>query len=139
MMLIMTLRHRLAGLFWAAILIVVVQFVPTPASAHVGHVHAAPAVQGTLVVDSASGGAADSNETRIEVLSAGEAPAGTATEGACGYGCCSSGLGCCGGAITVLPQQLPDIGTDEEQPLPKLGAHVGVPPNTLVRPPKIFA
>ena len=138
----MALGHKLAGMLCAAILIVALQLVPSTAFAHAGHAHGSPGVNSIISseiepVDTAQ---ADKRRSEVSVYSADLNRFGTGTTGGCTGGCCSSpGLGCCGGAIAVPLQDLPDLASVPPPPMLKIAPVSGVDPDALIKPPKVLA
>jgi hypothetical protein len=146
-------RHRVAGLIWAAILVIAVQFVTNAAVAHAGHHHHdqhAAHQQGSLTVQpSSEQGAAGyrlakltATSKTIEVaLMAVNDPAGPAGLAAsCIGGCGGSGLGCCsaaaiaGSALALARLDSPG-GVIAFKPV-KPGS---IDPEALAKPPKNLA
>jgi hypothetical protein len=138
MMRTMAARHRLAGLIFAAILIVAFQFVPSLAYAHLSHGHGSPSLSAPTGVEIPSE-TADASGTSIEVLTAAvEAPAsGLVMFGSCITGCSGTGHSCCGGGAMIVPvQNLPELKSERTRLLPGFDERSGIVPDAPGRPPK---
>ncbi|HEY1364488.1 MAG TPA: hypothetical protein VGF60_19755 [Xanthobacteraceae bacterium] len=146
------LVRRLAGLIWAAILVVAVQAVPGTAFAHSGHAHhssiAAAAAAAAAAAPAGPAGAAQAalrgvDRERSAHPALASAPpqdeTSTAPTGGCSGGCCGGGVGCCGAVLVgpVPPLSLPRAGA-EIFPL-SFDERAGIQPDALARPPKILA
>lgn len=143
-------KHRLAGLIWATILVIAVQFVPNAAMAHSGHQHMAASepgatsqtivpVQGIAARDAVAD-VAKPKAPASQLAASDKRDHASRPSTGCVGGCCGSGLGCCSAA--ALPgsgQALPQFDTRAEI----VAFDVGIPSvidfETLARPPKLVA
>src|SRR4051794_11757259 len=102
--------HPLAGLIWAAVLVIAIQFVPTLAFAHAGHSH-----QSSGTVTSTHAKAPDvaiseaSSPRYLQVVTAASdarprSSCSAETSGCIGK-CCGNGM-CCGAAVLKAPEQV---------------------------------
>jgi hypothetical protein len=148
----MRLRHRLAALIWAAILLVAAQWVTAPAFAHPGHSHEhhASAARSSSVQDAHGYTASDAGSDQVHAtqlrkldlaLGAVNAPepAASIPSGGCTGGCCGTSMGCCGAALFASPNTLPDF-----RSATKIIAFVyergsGIEPEASAPPPRSLA
>jgi hypothetical protein len=144
----MSPRHRLAALVWAAIFMVVAQFVAGSASAHSGHSHDHSAV-------SRSSPAAqlphDGNATTEAQLRRSEkvefsvsaleraGPPNSPQSGGCTGGCCGNGIGCCGAVLASCSNCLPDFRVQTKIVSLAFDRRSGIDPEPLGRPPRTLA
>ncbi|MGB3271947.1 MAG: hypothetical protein WBA66_03505 [Xanthobacteraceae bacterium] len=142
----MRLKHGLAFLVCAAIVMIAAQFVAGPALAHSGHLHTHSAPFYSAAAQAAHqdypapiAGAASAGESHLTASPSerGELPPAQAS--GCAGGCCSHGVGCCGAAIAASAFPLPDFGTQDQRPSAPVGYGAGADPDTLTRPPRTLA
>src|SRR5262245_2100391 len=143
MMAIMALKQKLAGLIFAAIVVVALQLVPNLAYAHAGHDHHGPAV--TVPVPAASV-QPTANETRSAASARAELKAAashhqpaSAPAGTCVGGCCGTGMGCCGSILIVSEQVIPPVDDTADIVASVLNERPGLDPDALKRPPRILS
>jgi hypothetical protein len=139
----MLLRHRLARLIWTAIFVIAVQLVAGPASAHRGHFHThSPAAhvsatqsadQGRLVIKTQL--VAEQADIFVGTPDQPDLPVSTQS-GGCPGGCCGSGVGCCGAALAVSSNSLPDVRAMVAVVLFAFRRSSGMDPEGLARPPR---
>ena len=139
----MALRHRIIGLIWAAVLVIVVQFVPSIASAHSGHEHAAAAAgvthAGTVKQQAHQATERATNEAALAEPRQQNRETSIPSGGACTGGCCGTGLGCCGAVLTDSTASLFHVARRGPLIEPILDQLGGIDPDTLARPPKPLA
>ena len=141
----MALKRQLAGLIWAAVLVIAVQLVASAALAHAGHSHA-PAVVATPSSAETAPQQASVDEAEHASASAEISEAqrridpGVAPSGACNGSCCGNGVSCCGPALLPASADTPPLTCKAMAP-PGLGdnARSGIDPEALPEPPKSFA
>jgi hypothetical protein len=136
--------RRLAGLICAAILMIAIQFVANPASAHADHAHHAkapassvaipdhhvcPAVDGTLQT-------AQRDTTSFAVSNPDHPDVAASSASGCTGGCCGNGLGCCGAVLAPTPSALHVLETASEAMPLGVGRSSGLNPEILPEPPK---
>jgi hypothetical protein len=135
----------------AAVVVIAAFAVPSPASAHEGHLHHAP---GAVQAAPASSPALAHDKAHDKAAVA-EAIASVATLGAartpdlgasgvprdCAGHCCggSAGMACCGAALAPDPICVPIFRTSVPFVVPHDLPSSGLPPEALPRPPKSFA
>src|SRR6188472_3401375 len=102
----MVLRHSLAGLIWAAILVVALQFVPTLAFAHAGHSHHSSETLALTHANASEHAKSEaSGQKHLQVLTAASEtgqPCSSCPGRGCAGKCCGTGL-CCSAAVTQAP------------------------------------
>lgn len=141
----MAARQRLAGLIWAAILVVAAQLVPTNALAHAGHAHHHAAAAPTATTSDRQPVQVEETERtrpRSEVVATAEQapPADACPTSGCTGSCCGTGVGCCGAVMPVAPlQTLPNGGRGNGLPLRRSDPRAGIDPDALGKPPKLLA
>ena len=136
----MMLRQKVAGLIWAAILVVAVQLVPSLAFAHAGHEHHAPDVTAPASsVQSPTDHATDAIAAPAEMKAAPDLGSATAPSGACVGGCCGTGMGCCGSVLIVSEQAFPPLDAGAHLVASVFFERPGIAPGGLKRPPRILA
>ncbi len=142
----MGIRLGIAGAIWAAILVVAVQLVPTPALAHSGHVHHAGDV--AALAHHAGAGSFDHKAASRPAPSSFQAasisampdhPQAADFATACTGGCCGTGASCCGAVMVGSIAELPDIGTAIRMAVRVVDRRSGIDPDGLARPPRILA
>ena len=143
MITLMVLRQRLAGLIWAAILVVVVQLVPSTAQAHAGHEHHPLAVTTSATHLAAQHHVAEPAQRAATELAL-KTPAqqdqhSSVPSTGCTGGCFGTFIGCCGAALSLTPNSLTDLCIALEIFRIVLDARTGVDPDALARPPRPLA
>lgn len=135
----MALRHRLAGLIFAATMIAASQFLPATAFAHTGHLHSSGASTAIVVPEGARTSGADSLQilTHVVFVSTNGMIFQMSISSGCSNGCCGTGASCCGVAIPLSVQGPPYTSPARIEPIPNLGSHDGIEPDALGKPPKI--
>jgi hypothetical protein len=141
----MALRHPLAGLIWAAVLVIAVQFAPNLAFAHVGHDHHSTGMVTSTQAKAPDVGASEATGQKYLQVAAvvtesarpcSSCPGGTS---GCSGKCCGTGM-CCGAAVIQAPAPaLPVAGLSLEVVWPIVDGRAGIDPDGLTRPPKILA
>lgn len=166
MIAIMALGHKLAGLIWAAIFVVAIQFVPDHAFAHSGHAHslmAASSAPSTTTPGIATPSIAEHQAQKARALhiqklhiresharefdAVGQTLAAsdwpdtpmTSPSGGCTGGCCGTGMGCCGIALFDASTILPILKRVAENVPVTFTALSGLDPEALARPPRTIA
>jgi hypothetical protein len=136
-------RKRLAGLIWAAIFVAAVQLVPSTAQAHAGHEH-----HSLVTMSFASHVTAEHHAIELAqrpademalMMQAQQDQYSSVPSTGCTGGCCGTGVSCCGAALHVTPNSLPDLGRLSEILCVVFDARAGVDPDALARPPRTFA
>src|SRR5512132_2067030 len=105
---LMSLRHRLAALIWAAIFMIAAQVVASSASAHSGHSHdhsmpshyssVTPLPHDSDAINEAQLIRSEKAELSVSTSERVKLPA-SSKSGGCTGGCCGNGISCCGGAV----------------------------------------
>ncbi len=143
-------KHRLAGLMWAAILVIAVQFAPNAAMAHSGHRHIAASQDGAtthrtvptqgIAAHDAVADVAKPKAHASQLTEPDERDRASRPSTGCVGGCCGSGLGCCGAAaLAGSAQTLPQFDMRAEIVAFDVGIPSGIDLDTLARPPKSLA
>jgi hypothetical protein len=136
----------------AAIVVIAAFAVPSPASAHEGHVHHAPGVEKAVpasaqtqshhqaaVVQAAVVQAVASAATLSAARAADSGATGNAAD--CAGHCCggAAGMTCCGAALAPDPFCVPLLRASVRLVAPRVLPSSGLPPEALPKPPKSFA
>jgi len=139
----MAVRHQLAGLIWAAILVVAVQLVPTLAFAHAGHGHHSGGPVVSTQASAPNTAASQTSQSSFHVVTIAShlgqpcLPCSGGT-GSCTGKCCGTGV-CCGAAVIQAPTQaLPVAGILTKISWLIVDGRAGIDPDGLARPPKIL-
>ncbi|TAK47295.1 MAG: hypothetical protein EPO23_12740 [Xanthobacteraceae bacterium] len=144
----MALRHRLAALIWAAILVVAAQFIAGSAfahSAHSGHAHhQSAAVSSPSHTEHNFRSSAEAQPVQAEksvesFIALGQTDQPAAPSGNCTGGCCGSGIGCCGAVLAGSLNALSSLGRAREIVSITFERGLGIDPEALARPPRILA
>jgi hypothetical protein len=137
----MVLRHRLAGLIWAALLVLAIQLVPNAAFAHAGHDHSGVApTSSSSIAHPQTSDAAQQPATELELTAVDEqGEQGSTSSSGCIGGCCGSGMSCCGAVLAFSTGGLPDDNGPADIVAPVSDRRAGIDPDALGRPPKSLA
>lgn len=145
---LMSPRHRLAALIWAAIFTIAAQFVATSASAHSGHSHDHSAALHSSAVAPLPHDGDVSKEVQLVRSEKAElsvsAPEGVKLpsppqSGGCIGGCCGNGISCCSAVLASCSNWLPDFGAQKEIASLAFEYRSGIDPEPLRRPPRTLA
>jgi hypothetical protein len=145
---LMSPRHGLAALIWAAIFLIAAQFVAGSALAHSGHSHghsaashsssAAPPPHDGNAAKEAQLIRSEKAELFVSAPERAKLPASPGSGGCIG-GCCGNGIGCCGAVLASCPNCLPDAQAQKEIAPLAFEYRSGTDPEPLRRPPRTLA
>src|SRR5262245_32704926 len=145
---LMSPRHRLAALIWAAIFLIAAQFIAGSASAHSGHSHdhsatshfssAAPLPHDGNATEQAQLVRSEKAELSVGAPNGAELP-GSPQSGGCIGGCCGNGIACCGAVLASSSNSLPEFQTQTEIVPLAFEHRSGIDPEPLRRPPRTLA
>lgn len=147
---LMSPRHQLTALIWAAIFMIAAQFVASSASAHSGHSHdhsmpshsssVTPLPHDSDAINEAQLIRSEKAEPSVSTSERVKLPAPSSKSGGCTGGCCGNGISCCGGAVlTSCSNCLPDFRTQTEIVSLAFEYRSGIDPEPLRRPPRTLA
>ena len=136
----MALKRIVAGLIWAAVLLIAVQIVPGSAFAHSGHAHhAGPMADHAGHPHAKASEPTAIEQTIVEAIPAADAVPQAVAPAGCVGGCCGTGIGCCAAALAGSPAALPGPDGAAKILSVTFEARSGIDPEAFARPPRILA